>query len=128
MIQVSLLLSALATLWLAFQGAFLPLLLANLVLYGTVTRSRMTLTLALVADSLSEEDRDAAFSVFSFLGFASAPFGILLIARLMDWPGFTVAFSVVVLSYLAGVVLMLFVVDPRHASPVAVPPRVRKAS
>ena len=67
-IQASLFLSTLATLWLAFQGAFLPLLLANLVLYGTVIRSRMTLTLALVADSLAEEDRDAAFSVFSFLG------------------------------------------------------------
>ena len=115
-IQVSLALSTLATLWLAFQGAFLPLLLANLVLYGTVDRSRMTLTLALVADSLAEEDRDAAFSVFSFLSFASAPFWIMLIARLMDGPGFTVAFSIIALSYLTGMALMLFVVDPRHAS------------
>ena len=87
--QVSLLLSTLASLWLAFQGAYLPLLLTSLVFYGIVTRSRMTLTLALVADSLSEEDRDAAFSIFSFLGFASAPFWIMLIARLMDGPGFT---------------------------------------
>ena len=127
-IQASLFLSTLATLWLAFQGAFLPLLLANLVLYGTVTRSRMTLTLALVADSLAEEDRDAAFSVFSFLGFASAPFWIMLIARLMDGPGFTVAFSIISLSYLTGMVLMLFVVDPRAASRVEASPRVGEDS
>ena len=125
-IQASLFLSTLATLWLAFQGAFLPL--ANLVLYGTVTRSRMTLTLALVADSLAEEDRDAAFSVFSFLGFASAPFWIMLIARLMDGPGFTVAFSIISLSYLTGMVLMLFVVDPRAASRVEASPRVGEDS
>ena len=63
-IQVSLLLSTLATLRLAFQGTFLPLLLANPVLYGTMTRSRMTTSLALAADSLAGKDPDAAFSVF----------------------------------------------------------------
>ena len=114
--QVSLVLSAIASLWLAFQGAFLPSLLTSLIFYGIVTRSRMTLTLSLVADSLPDEDRDAAFSVFSFLGFASAPFWILLIARLMDGPWFTVAFSIVALSFLAGVVVMAFVVDPQRSS------------
>ena len=114
--QVSLVLSAIASLWLAFQGAFLPSLLTSLIFYGIVTRSRMTLTLSLVADSLPDEDRDAAFSVFSFLGFASAPFWILLIARLMDGPGFTVAFSIVALSFLAEVVVMAFVVDPQRSS------------
>jgi MFS family permease len=64
----------LTALWLGFQGAFLPGLLLNLLLYGMVTRSRMSLTQAMVADSLPGADRDAAFSVFFFLGFASAPF------------------------------------------------------
>jgi len=63
-IQVSLALSAVATVWLAFQGAYLPFLLLNLVFYGIVTRSRMTLTQAMVADALPDEDRDAAFSAF----------------------------------------------------------------
>lgn len=115
-IQVSLLLSTLATVWLAFQGAFLPLLLANMMVYGVVTRSRMSLTLAMVADSLPEEDRDAAFSVFSMLGFISAPLWIMLIATLMGGPGFTVAFNIVSLSYLSGMILMVFVTEARSVT------------
>jgi hypothetical protein len=49
--------------WPAAQESFLPFLLLNLLLYGGVTSSRQTLTQALVADSLADEDRDAAFSV-----------------------------------------------------------------
>ncbi len=112
-IQVSLLLSTLATVWIAFQGPFLPLLLTNMAIYGMVTRSRMSLTLAMVADSLPEEDRDAAFSIFSMLGFVSAPLRIMLIATLMEGPGFTVAFTIMSLSYLVGVFLMIFVTEAR---------------
>ena len=112
-IQFSLVLSALATLWLAFQGAYLPFLMLNLLLYGVVTRSRMTLTQAMVSDSLPEPDRDAAFSVFFFLGFASAPFWALLVGLLMEHIGFTFAFSVLAGSYLLGIVLMFFVEDAR---------------
>ena len=113
---VSLLLSTLATVWLAFQGAFLPFLLANMLIYGIVTRSRNSLTLAMVADSLPDADRDAAFSVFSMLGFVSAPFWIMLIAILMEGPGFTFAFSLISLSYLAGVILMIFVTEGGSAT------------
>jgi len=115
-LQASLFLSALATMWVAFQGAFLPLLLLGLVFYGTVTRSRMTLTQALVADSLSDADRDAAFSVFFFLGFASGPAWLLVAGFLMQRLGFSVAFSVLAVSYLLGMVLMLFVVNPRKTA------------
>ena len=73
--QVSLVLSAIASLWLAFQGAFLPSLLTSLIFYGIVTRSRMTLTLSLVADSLPDEDRDAAFSVFPSWALPRRPSG-----------------------------------------------------
>ena len=117
-LQASLCLSGLATMWVAFQGAFLPLLLLSLVIYGTVTRSRMTLTQALVADSLPEMDRDAAFSVFFFLGFASGPVWALAVGFLMAGFGFTMAFSVLAVSYLAGMMLMLFVTDPRRTAPV----------
>ena len=115
-LQVSLGLSALATVWVAFQGAFLPLLLLSLVLYGTVTRSRMTLTQAIVADSLPDADRDAAFSAFFFLGFASGPVWLLLVGSLMQTLGFSVAFSVLAVSYLAGMLLMLFVTDTRKSA------------
>jgi len=115
-LQLSLGLSALATVWVAFQEAFLPLLLLSLVLYGTVTRSRMTLTQAVVADSLPDEDRDAAFSAFFFLGFASGPVWLLLVGSLMQTLGFSVAFSMLAVSYLVGMLLMLFVTDSRNAS------------
>ena len=114
-IQASLGLSALATVWLAFQDAFLPLLLLSLVIYGTVTRSRMPLTQALVADSLPDADRDAAFSVFFFVGFASGPLWALSVGFLMQGLGFSVAFSVLAVSCLAAMLLMLFVTDPRNA-------------
>jgi MFS family permease len=114
-LQGSLLASALSTFWLAFQGAFLPLLLLNLVLYGVATRSRVSLTQVLVVDSLADADRDAAFSVFFFLGFASGPFWSLTVGLLMETVGFEVAFSVLGVSYLIGMLLMLFVVDPRRA-------------
>ena len=73
----------------------------------------MTLTQAMVSDSLPEPDRDAAFSVFFFLGFASAPFWALLVGLLMEHIGFTFAFSVLAGSYLLGIVLMFFVEDAR---------------
>ena len=94
----------------------MPLLLLGLVFYGTVTRSRMTLTQALVADSLSDTDRDAAFSVFFFLGFASGPAWLLVAGFLMQRLGFSVAFSVLAVSYVLGMILMLFVVDPRKTA------------
>lgn len=119
-IQASMILSSVATLWLAFQGAFLPMLLLNLVFYGVVTRSRMTLTQAMVADSISQEDVDAAFSVFFLLGVASAPVWALLVGFLMERLGFTVAFSVLGFSYVFGIVLMLFVKDAKPAPEVAV--------
>ena len=112
-IQASMILSSVATLWLAFQGAYLPMLLLNLVFYGVVTRSRMTLTQAMVADSIAQEDIDAAFSVFFLLGVASAPFWALLVGFLMQQYGFTTAFSVLGVSYVVGIALMFFVKEAK---------------
>jgi dipeptide/tripeptide permease len=116
-IQVSLFLSALATWWLAYQKAYLPVLLLNIVIYGAVTASRNTLTQALVADSTSDADRDAAFSVYYFLGFISGPIWALLTGLIMQASGFKVAFLVLGFSYLAGMVLMAFAQDPRRLAP-----------
>ena len=115
MVQGSLILSSVATLWLAYQGAFLPMLLLNLVFYGMVTRSRLTLTQAIVSDSMPDADRDAAFSVFFLLGVITSPFWAWLVGFLMENLGFTFAFSVMGLSYLIGITLMLFVKDTKSA-------------
>ena len=131
-IQVSLLLSALGTLslahqdillsgligalgpvWPAAQESFLPLLLLNLLLYGGVTSSRQTLTQALVADSLDDDDRDAAFSVYYFVAFFSDPIWSLVTGVLMENFGFAFAFSRLSVTYLLGMALLFLVRDTR---------------
>lgn len=131
--QVSLLLSSVGTLSIAFQGSTLPsamsalgpwlpsaeqsfvlLLLLNLVIYGGITSSRQTLTQALVADSMRDEDRDAAFSLYYLIAFMADPIWSLVTGGLMETLGFSVAFSRLSLSYLVGVVLLAFVRDERH--------------
>ena len=119
-VQASLILSSVATLWLAMQGAFLPMLLLNLLFYGIVTRSRMTLTQAIVSDSIPDRDRDAAFSMFFLLGVITAPFWAWFVGFLMEQWGFQTAFTVLGMSYIIGISLMLFVKDNRQA-PQAIP-------
>ncbi len=118
-VQGSLILSSVATLWLAYQGAFLPMLLVNLLFYGMVTRSRLTLTQAIVSDSMPDADRDAAFSVFFLLGVMTGPFWAWLVGFLMENLGFTFAFSVLGFSYVIGITLMLFVKDTKTAPQLA---------
>ncbi|HEY7063135.1 MAG TPA: MFS transporter [Chloroflexota bacterium] len=118
-LQLSLLLSALATWWLAHQGAYLPVLVLNMVVYGAVTGSRNTLTQALIADSLADEDRDAAFSVYYFLGFLSGPVWALLTGFIMENYGFSLAFSVLTVSYVLGMALMFLIQEPRGTHSVA---------
>ena len=112
-LQLSLLLSAGATWWLAYQGAQVPSLMLNMLTFGAVTTSRNSLTQALIADSLGDADRDAAFSVYYFIGFISDPIWSLVGGFLMQGFGFELAFSRLALSYLVGMVLVLFIVDPR---------------
>lgn len=110
--QSSLLLSALASWWLADQGAFLPVLLLNIFVYGAVTAARSSLTQAFMADSLADEDRDAAFSLYYFIGFASGPLWSLVTGFSMQEWGFSTAFFILGFSYLAGMLLLFFVDDP----------------
>jgi predicted MFS family arabinose efflux permease len=112
--QVSLLLSGLATLALAWQGPNPFLIVANVIFYGMVTHSRGTLTQAMVADSVSEEDQDSAFSLYFFLGFFSAPLWAFVTGVLFQLYNFGVAFSVMATSYVFAMVLMSLVRDVRR--------------
>ena len=113
--QGSLFLSAIATWWLAIQtGERRPLLLVDLLFYGATTYSRNTLTQAVVADSAADGDRDAAFSLYFFVGFISAPIWTLIAGLLMDRYGFGPAFGVLGFSYIAGMLALTFLTEPRE--------------
>ena len=112
-IQASMLLSGLATLWLGHQGPGLLLLGLNLVLYGAFTSSRGSLTQALVADSVSDADQDAAFSIYFFLGFATGPILAIVTGLLVQNFGFSTAFTALSLTFFTGMLLMFLVKDDR---------------
>ncbi|MBI3058295.1 MAG: MFS transporter [Deltaproteobacteria bacterium] len=105
-------LSAVTTFWLAWQSTVSAGLLANLVLYGTVVTSRQTLTQALLSDVSDEKSLDAAFSLYYFIGFLSAPVWTLLTGWIMERSGFHYAFSVISGSYLLGMAVLLFLREP----------------
>jgi MFS family permease len=113
--QVSLFFSAVMTWLLARQGPDLTLLLPILLFYGCTTYSRNTLTQAIVADSASDEDRDAAFSLYFFVGFISAPIWSFLAGVLMERFGFAFAFDLLGFSYIAGMLALVLMVDPSVA-------------
>lgn len=117
-LQASLILSALGSWWVAWQGAgyyYVPLFI-SLFVYGVFSHSRMTQTQAIIADSVSEEERDAAFSAFFFIGFLSVPFWGVAVGVMMEFLGFSMAFTIVAFSYILGAVLMSFVEDVKPAS------------
>jgi MFS family permease len=107
------LLSTLTTWWLSTQGADLILLMFNMFLHGAVSYSRNSLTQALVADSVDDADRDAAFSSYYFIGFASAPIWALLGGWIMDTAGFQQTFVVYGFSYMAGMLLLVLIRDSK---------------
>jgi MFS family permease len=113
-IQISLLLSGLSTLWLAWQGHVSVWLFSNLIIYGAVVSSRQTLTQALLSDIVEPEVLDAAFSVYFLIGFISIPFWTLLTGWIMSHYGFAVAFSLISTSYLIAMILLLLL---RNAPP-----------
>lgn len=116
--QVSLLLSGLASIVLGFQGPNKILIVLNVLFFGMVTHSRGSLTQAMIADSVTEEDQDAAFSLYFFLGFLSAPVWSIVIGYLFQTYSFTVAFTVMSSSFIAAMGVLTLVEDtqPRRAS------------
>ena len=107
-IQTSLVLSALSTLWLGWQETVSIPLFANLVIYGAAVTSRQTLTQALLSDLVGEDLFDAAFSLYYFIGFLSIPFWTMITGGIMVKYGFGPAFSMISTSYLLASALLLF--------------------
>ncbi|MDE3113892.1 MAG: MFS transporter [Chloroflexota bacterium] len=114
--QVSLVLSAIFSVLVARAGADPVVLIPLVVLYGAAVTSRNPLTQALVADALSDEDRDAAFSLYYFIGFISTPLWSLITGGLMQVAGFETAFTVLAASYVVGVVILFFLDEPKRVA------------
>jgi MFS family permease len=111
-IQASLLMSALCTLWLAWQQEVSAGLFVNLVVYGAAVTSRQTLTQALLSDLVGEDLFDAAFSLYYFIGFVSIPFWTVITGGVMTVYGFGPAFSVISSSYLLAMSLLVLLRTP----------------
>jgi MFS family permease len=112
-LQASLFASFLTTQWVAHQGAYLAALAVSLFLFGAFVSSRNTLTQALVADSVSDDDQDAAFSLYFFAGFTSGPIMAIVEGILYQRFGFTTMFTITSFTYLVGMFLFFFAKDPR---------------
>jgi predicted MFS family arabinose efflux permease len=107
--QVTLLLSAIMTVWLAHQTSLGPLFYLNLILYGTVVEARGSLTQTMISDFAKEELTDAAFSIYYFIGCISGPIWTLIVGYVMERYGFTQAFYVAASTYIAGMLLLTLV-------------------
>jgi FSR family fosmidomycin resistance protein-like MFS transporter len=105
-LQVTLVGSTLATLWLLSHQSLGPALLLNLVLYGSFIQARGSLTQSMVSDAVPLAQLDAAFSLYFFFGFISGPLWTFLMGWMIDAYGFPFAFRVISVSYLAGVLLV----------------------
>ena len=112
-LQCSLALSCVGSLWVAHLGPGVPTLFVSLLLYSAFTSSRGTQTQAIVADAVTDEDRDAAFSLYFLLGFLSQPFWVLLTGHLMDRSGFASSLTLLSATYLVGIVIVSFMDDER---------------
>ena len=118
-IQASLLMSALCTLWLAWQRDVSAGLFINLIVYGAAVTSRQTLTQALLADLVGEDLFDAAFSLYYFIGFVSIPFWTVITGGVMTHYGFGPAFTLISTSYLLAMSLLVLLRTPIKARRLA---------
>jgi MFS family permease len=107
--QLTLLLSALMTVWLVQHQSLTILFYLNLILYGAFVQARGALTQTMIADFATPELTDAAFSIYYFVGFISGPIWTLIIGYVMQHYGFAPAFYIAAGTYIAGMVLLTFV-------------------
>lgn len=114
-IQLTLVASTAATLWLLAHHSITVWLIINLLLYGAVVNSRGSLTLAMVSDEVPLEQTSTAFSLYYFIGFISGPIWTLITGWIIGAHGFGQAFTIISFSYLAGVLLLAFTRDTRSA-------------
>ncbi len=124
-LQASMGLSIFTTLWVAWTApgefslpaeGYIILLFIGLMIYSAVTSSRGTLTQTIVADMATDEDRDAAFSLYFFLGFFAQPFWLLVTGLLMDNAGWGWAISRLSVSYVVAIGLLFLLKDQRKLS------------
>jgi MFS family permease len=119
-LQITLLGSTLTTLWLLVHQTVSPMLILNLICYGALIQSRGTLTQSVVSEAVPANMMDVAFSIYFFIGFISGPAWTFLVGWLIDASSFTLAFQVVSVSYLAGM-LLVFLATWRGANPFQKP-------
>src|SRR6266704_3132186 len=122
MLQVSLALSCVGSLWVAHLGPGEVMLFISLLLYSAFTSSRGTQTQAIISDSTTDADRDAAFSMYFLLGFLSQPIWVLVTGYLMDKAGFATALTLLSITYIVGIFVLGFMRDER---PTAMNPAVQ---
>ena len=113
--QITLLLSAVMTVWLAYQTSLGPLFYLNLILYGSVVEARGSLTQTMISDFARDDLTDAAFSIYYFVGCISGPIWTLVVGYVMQTYGFTEAFYVAAATYIAGMLLLTFVKEDSRA-------------
>jgi MFS transporter, FSR family, fosmidomycin resistance protein len=107
--QLTLLVSAIMTVWLAQHSELSWLFYVNLILYGSVVQARGSLTQTMIGDFASPELTDAAFSIYYFVGFISGPIWTLIIGYMMEHYGFGPAFYLAAATYIAGMLLLSLV-------------------
>ena len=64
----------------------------------------------------TDEDRDAAFSMYFLLGFISQPFWVLVTGYLMDKTGFATALTLLSVTYIVGIFILSFLKDERSTA------------
>ena len=117
--QITLLLSALMTVWLAQHSSLSVLFYLNLILYGAFVQARGSLTQTMIGDYATPELTDAAFSIYYFVGFISGPIWTLIIGYVMEHYGFAPAFYIAAATYIAGMALLTFVKEESKANQTA---------
>ena len=111
--QLTLLLSAVMTVWLVQHNSLSVLFYINLLLYGAFVQARGSLTQTMIGDFATPELTDAAFSIYYFVGFISGPIWTMIIGYAMAHYGFAPAFYIAAGTYIAGMLLLLFVKEER---------------
>lgn len=114
--QLTLLLSAVMTVWLVQHPSLGLLFYANLILYGAFVQARGSLTQTMIGDFATPELTDAAFSIYYFVGFISGPIWTLIIGYVMQHYGFAPAFYIAASTYIAGMLLLWFVKEEPKAA------------
>jgi MFS family permease len=116
-VQMTLFASTVTTLWFLVHRGLTPWLILNIVLYGSVIQARGSLTQSMVSEAVPLEQLDVAFSLYFFIGFISGPAWTFLMGWLIDAYGFAAAFKVISVSYLLGLLMVFFTMDPQQGEP-----------